>query len=392
MVLPLVPFVVGVPLGLGIWGLVQRVIGQDWPQLRNMFFFPLGGTQRSHHAVQRQRVLRRLNGKQLVLTTADQREVSAVWAQPAEPPGTPAGVMLIGANAMVLDDLLEYAEFYLHRLRLPVLLLNLWGYPDPAVRPGAGRPQALADPGSPQGAAPPPPCPTELTAYQDGEAALAHMAAERGIPFEGILIHGVSIGAAVAAAVAANHPGVRVTMDQPFCTLKEVTRNMALQVVRGVFAKKLAGRRAACLLPAAQACAAPPVASAVAFLLVRMCFKAGQGGPDAGCARTDMFDNVAKARRIQGALYVIMAEEDDMMHPDVARRVLTARYRPPSRAAAEEVLDAHSTYIPGGHMAFFGDSEEACEHYVASLVRDGFVAADGVANGVGGSAAHKQAR
>lgn len=374
MVFPLLPLAVGVPVGVGIWGLIHRIISRDWPKLRNMFFFPLGGTERPHHAVQRQRVIRRLNGVQLSLTTYDKREISAVWAHP--PAGdavTSAAVMLLGANAMVLDDLLDYAEWYLHRLRLPVLIVNLWSYPDPVVRAKPPVSGGEEDPLVDEEAMGDGTCPSELSTYQDGEAAFAHMQQERGIPADGVLIHGVSIGAAVAAAVAANHPGVRVTMDQPFCTLKEVTRNMTLKVVRGVLARKLNGRRWACMQPVAMGCCAPPLARTLSFLLVRMCFKRGEGGDAAGCLATDMYDNVNKARRIRGNMFIFSAEDDDMMHPDVPRRILWARYAPSSLAEGDDVLSLHSATIPGGHMAFFGDADAACDRYIAALVRTGFV-------------------
>lgn len=429
MPLPLIPFMVGVPLSVGVWGIVQHIISQDWPKLRNMFFFPLGGTTRPHHAVQRQRVLRRLRGVQVRLVTRDQRVITAVWAEPQEASQEDAGVLLLGANAMVLDDLLEYAEWYLHRLRVPVLLVNLWSYPDPANPPhaqlaaakaskvaagggggkgGEGRkpahgasvsaaePNPTANPsvttplmaGGPAAAgahsgsgaaasadAAPVLVPTELTAYLDGEAAFAYLTSERGLASERVLVHGVSIGGAVGAAVALNHPGVRLTLDQPFCTLKEVTRNMAQQVVDGLVSKWLTAKRWACVVPAARVCIAPPLASTASFMLVRMCFKRGLGGDGAGCAKTDLFDNVHKARSIQGEVFVIRARDDEMMHPDAARRILSARYAPKGAAAADELVAQRSVEIAGGHMGFFGDDPAACAHYVELLRRDGFLRA-----------------
>ncbi|KAJ1628632.1 hypothetical protein T492DRAFT_841451 [Pavlovales sp. CCMP2436] len=144
MPLPLIPLVLGLPV-LAICSAVAHVTGQDWPKLRNMFYFPLGGTTRgSHHATQRQRLLQRLGGTNLRLVTRDNRAVSAVYAEPDRPVRTDVAVILIGANAMVLDDMVEYAEFYLHRLRVPVLMLSLWGYPDP-INPAIDSSAAAAE-------------------------------------------------------------------------------------------------------------------------------------------------------------------------------------------------------------------------------------------------------
>lgn len=123
MPLPLIPLAIGIPL-VGIYGLVARVVGQDWPKLRAMFFFPLGGTSRGpHHAAQRQLLIRRLNGQAVRLVTTDKRAISAVWAEPAQPARADVAVILLGANAMVLDDMVEYAEWCAResaaRLRAP---------------------------------------------------------------------------------------------------------------------------------------------------------------------------------------------------------------------------------------------------------------------------------
>lgn len=168
---------------------------------------------------------------------------------------------------------------------MPVLIINLWGYPDP-LNPAAQPQQvavAAADGGVDESAPLQPPsasadaavlaaaailsgdtgsdgpslCPTELTAYLDAEAAYAYLSHDRQLPAESILVHGVSIGGAIGASVALNHPGVRLTLDQPFCTLKEVTRHMTHGVVEGVVSRYLQAR-ARSAQPAVPACPALP--------------------------------------------------------------------------------------------------------------------------------------
>jgi pimeloyl-ACP methyl ester carboxylesterase len=286
---------------------------------------------------------------------------------------------------MVLDDMVEYAEWYLRRARVPVLIINLWSYPDP-VNPA--RSAALASPAvdgasadeaAPLKQLPPQPsqaaeplCATELTTYLDGEAAYSYLIENRQLRADGVLVHGVSIGGAVGASIALNHPGVRLTFDQPFCTLAEVTRHMTEGVVDGVVSRFLQTRGWARTLRVTRACVAPPVSSAIAALLVRMCFKRGLGGPADGVAHTDRFDNAGKAARIAGQVFVLYASEDEMMHPDAAQRILRARYG--SGAEALE-LRRHTAAMEGGHMSFFGEHEETCRLYLTYLRDTGFLPA-----------------
>jgi dienelactone hydrolase len=388
MVLPLIPICAfGLPV-LGIWGVLARVTGQDWPKLRNMFFFPLGGTSRGpQHRLVRQRLLSRLNGQPVRLVTRDKRAISAVWAEPRYPARADAAVIIIGANAMVLDDLIEYAEWYLGRLRVPVLLISIWGYPDPTnPAVAASKPAAVggSESGAPDETTPlnPSPaaseaslCPTELTAYLDGEAAFAYLNGDRQIGSESILVHGVSIGGAIGAAIALNHPGVHLTFDQPFDTLKEVTRHMTANVVDGFVTRYLQSKGWLTSLRVAKVCLSPPLSRVVAFLLVRMCFKKGLGGPADGCAPTDMLDNVGKASRIRGDVFVFYAGQDEMMHPEAPKRILSARYKLGARDADAE-LRRRSAPMDGGHMSFFGEHDEACAVYERYLRDTGYVHSD----------------
>ena len=68
--------------------------------LRQMLYFPLSGQMRWEHRTQRTRLLRRLNGVEVTLTTADDRVVHAVWVPaPARGDGAPAGAAWLGAQS-----------------------------------------------------------------------------------------------------------------------------------------------------------------------------------------------------------------------------------------------------------------------------------------------------
>ena len=124
---------------------LRYLLSNEWPRLRQLLYFPLSGQMRWEHRTQRTRLLRRLNGVEVTLTTADERVVHAVWVPaparsptasgPASAPSTspmssgsggrqaPAAggggdasgsagpaVLLLHANAMVLDDMSDWAQ------------------------------------------------------------------------------------------------------------------------------------------------------------------------------------------------------------------------------------------------------------------------------------------
>ena len=74
--------------------------------------------------------------------------------------------------------------------------------------------------------------------YLDAEAALRFIQQVRRAPIESTLVHGLSIGGACAASLGVQHPGLRVTMDQSFASLSEVS----LQVGRGLYEQLLVSR------------------------------------------------------------------------------------------------------------------------------------------------------
>ena len=107
---------------------------------------------------------------------------------------------------------------------------------------------------------------------------------------------------------------------------------------------------------------------AAVFVLLRMLFKTGKGG-SALCAQ-DRMDNVAKAASIKGDVFAIFAEHDEMMHPDIAKRLVAARY---GRHAPAELLRSRVLCVPGGHCCFFGDVPELAHKYATYLLSSGFL-------------------
>ena len=59
-----------------------------------------------------------------------------------------------------------------------------------------------------------------------------------------------------------------------------------------------------------------------------------------------------------------------MMHPEIARRIVLARY---GRNASPELLRSRVLCVPGGHCCFFGDEPELAHKYATYLQTTGFL-------------------
>ena len=237
-----------IPLLLCICVPFRYLVNQEWPRLRRALYFPIAGQARWEHRTQRVRLLRRFGGVELKLRTADERDVHCVWieyrgdlegggggGEDTSPCETPVALCL-HANAMVLDDMIDWAQFYLSR-GVSVMLVTFWGYPDP------NDPDDLDE--QPAGLAPELQdslaggvdatllgsgvegevvrCPSEQTMYHDAEAALRYIHEVKRVATDRTLAHGLSIGGGVAASLGVQHPGLRVTFDQTFASLHEVS-------------------------------------------------------------------------------------------------------------------------------------------------------------------------
>ena len=296
--------------GAAILYAIRWLIKQEWPQLRKALYFPLAGSARWEHRTQRERLLRRFGGTELLLRTEDGRNVHCVWighhgsastaiaaqggahASPTlsgaaagaggsgmtslgtPPPCETPVVLLLHANAMVLDDMADWAHFYLSQ-GASVLLLTFWGYPDPSEDGDMPGEEDAADMlfggggrGAAEGSAAAGLCPTERSMYLDAEAALRYIQQSRRVPIENTLAHGLSIGGACAASLGYAHPGLRVTLDQTFASLHEVS----LHVGAGLY-DQLALSRAPRRFQPLVRCAKPLLLRLAACILLRMLFK-----------------------------------------------------------------------------------------------------------------------
>jgi hypothetical protein len=369
-----------VPIFLCIYMPFRWLTSQEWPWLRRALYFPIAGQARWEHATQRMRLLRRLGGVPVLLRTADERTVHAVWIE-YRPPGakhpdrahsatdegpcaTPVALCL-HANAMVLDDMIDWAQFYLTR-GISVMLVTFWGYPDPDEPEADGR-------ASPPTAAPDVErvkqlpremeaaysadvgmrCPSEQTMYHDAEAALRWLMDTRGASIDRTLVHGLSIGGGVAASLGVNHPGLRVTFDQTFASLAEVTLHVGTGLYEQIVLPR-APRRCHTLVRWLRPC----VLRLVAFVLLRMLFKTGSSSSRIG--EQDRMDNVRKAAAIKADVFAIFAEQDEMMPPTIAHRLLVARY---GASADSDMIHSRQLCVPGGHCAFFADTPEHAHKY-----------------------------
>mmetsp|Transcript_40405 Transcript_40405/g.133775 ORF Transcript_40405/g.133775 Transcript_40405/m.133775 type:complete len:150 (+) Transcript_40405:796-1245(+) len=116
---------------------------------------------------------------------------------------------------------------------------------------------------------------------------------------------------------------------------------------------------------------APCAVWLAAWLVVALAFRppsaAERHAPH--CAVLDRLDNVGKAGRMRGDLFVFFAEHDEMMPHHFAERLLAARYG----RSQPELLQARSLCVPGGHCSFFGDVPELRARYKAYLNQSGFL-------------------
>jgi len=377
-----------IPLLLCICVPFRYLVNQEWPRLRRALYFPIAGQARWEHRTQRVRLLRRFGGVELKLRTADERDVHCVWieyrgdlegggggGEDTSPCETPVALCL-HANAMVLDDMIDWAQFYLSR-GVSVMLVTFWGYPDPndpddLDEQPAGLPPELQDNLSGgvdatllgsgvEGEVVR--CPSEQTMYHDAEAALRYIHEVKRVATDRTLAHGLSIGGGVAASLGVQHPGLRVTFDQTFASLHEVS----VHVGAGLYDQLILPRAPRRCHMVAR-CLQPVILRLAAFVLVRMLFKTGRRTKY--LCEQDRMDNLRKASTIKGDVFAIWSEHDEMMPPSIATRLLRARY---GRSASADLLHNRLLCIPGGHCAFFGDLPEHANKYTAYLHTCGFL-------------------
>jgi hypothetical protein len=89
-----------------------------------------------------------------------------------------------------------------------------------------------------------------------------------------------------------------------------------------------------------------------------MLFKTGSSSSRIG--EQDRMDNVRKAAAIKADVFAIFAEQDEMMPPTIAHRLLVARY---GASADSDMIHSRQLCVPGGHCAFFADTPEHAHKY-----------------------------
>lgn len=233
-----------------------------------------------------------------------------------------SAVLLYHANACCGLDMLDYICFY-KQAGFHVLAITIGGYCDSQGEP------------------------SEESCYRDADAAFEWLQKEcRGIRPERIVAHGVSLGAALAFALAVAKPGLNVVADQAFTSAHDVAREVS--------------RKASTLLEL--------VPDAVVNAFSSLTFPVGvQCG--VGNLTTDAFNNVAKAGLMKGSLFIIYSDADAMMPRRFAKELSAARY-----GLVDPDEKKRFVVIPGAHGAYFGDNEHAAEALHSFLVEQRLIA------------------
>lgn len=300
-------------------------------QLQKRTFYPLTGSTLTDLIAERQwgheyhspedwkaAIINYVEGSDLrhAIVTADGRALDALWV-PSSGRRRGLTAVLFHANAMVGLDMFNYAEWYRQR-GLDVLVVTMGGYGDSTGVPG------------------------ELSSYQDAVAAIDYCIKNKQIPPHRILLHGLSLGGALAAAGSLCFPGVHAVLDQTFTS--------ALAVARSVISKQ-----------------ATWVPGFVVEQAVSAMFPVGQEACES-CpgVLTDGYDTVGKVARMQGQLFVISASEDDMMPLEFAEQLVQARYK-----LMESRKKARLAVLRGAHCTMFDTDPAAAAalvHFLDDLV------------------------
>jgi len=236
-----------------------------------------------------------------------------------------ACVILFHANAMICLDMALWAKWYSVR-GFTAIAITMGGYADSSFVTTS-----------------------ELSTYFDAQAAVDHAVAETGLPLNRIIVHGLSIGGALASAAAAANPGLHCTVDQTFVNAQEIALSCA---------KEFSSRVPSWLVKAS----------------VSSMFSSGVSDPRLPGYLTDQYDNEHKASLIRGQYFVFWAFEDHMMLPDYAVRLFQAwsfKYEEDETQDGFDIVPSQQANNPskrvavinGTHCAFFGHDTAASKKY-----------------------------
>lgn len=283
----------------------------------------------------RMRVQKATGAHFLTIPTLDGRTLDGYMVAPRGLDNN-ACAILFHANAMICLDMALWAKWYSVR-GVTALAVTMGGYAESSAVTTS-----------------------ELTTYFDAQAALDYALTNTGLPIDRVIAHGLSIGGALASAVAAVNPGLNCTVDQTFVNATEVAVTCA---------KEFNSKVPTFLVKAS----------------VGSMFKSGVQDQRLAGYVTDQYDNERKAALVQGNYFVFWAFEDQMMLPEYALRLYQAwsdKYdmiNDSPQETTEEGFDVISNVvlgargmrdvnkrvamINGGHCSFFGHDPPASRKY-----------------------------
>ena len=157
----------------------------------HLLYHPLRQIERTPEAVG-------LSYEEVTLHTPDGLCLAAWYVPAAEARGT---VLFCHGNAGNISHRVGTVEI-LNRLRMNVLLFDYRGY------------------GASEGG------PSEAGTYRDAETAWRHLVEQRGVAPGDLIIHGRSLGGAVAAELAERHPPRALILESTFTSVPDVARGM----------------------------------------------------------------------------------------------------------------------------------------------------------------------
>ncbi|HSB62000.1 MAG TPA: alpha/beta hydrolase [Vicinamibacteria bacterium] len=204
-------------------------------------------------------------------------------------PSPRLAVLLANGNAGNVSHRLPRALILHRRLRADVLLFDYRGY---------GRSEGSPD---------------EEGTYRDARAAHRHLARERGVPPERLVLFGESLGSAVALELALSRPCRALVLESPFTSIPDM--------------------------------------AAVAFPVL----------PLRALVRT-RYDNLAKIARLGVPLLVLHGERDEVVPFEQGRRLFEAAPEP-KRFFAIPGAGHNDTYVTGGEAYW-----RAVEEFVADVL------------------------
>lgn len=147
--------------------------------------------------------LKLLRGEQVLVPTADGRQLDGIWIKSAY--RNAPTVLVYHGNGSILDGMAEMAHYFWTRGN-NVLLITIGGYPNSAE-------------GTPT---------SELSLYHDAQAAVNYAASRvQNVDPTNMLAYGLSLGGALACHAAAQNPGMHLIADQTFTSVEAIVGNVS---------------------------------------------------------------------------------------------------------------------------------------------------------------------